>query len=60
MNVQEIQVRITNVYGQRTVYPVCDIAHKLVRLLNTKTFTRDAIGQLQALGYVFVVQPEVL
>ena len=57
---QEVQVRITNNYGSRAVYPVCDTGHKLVRLLNTKTFTPDALRQLKDLGYDFVVRSEVL
>lgn len=57
---QEIQVRITNNYGQRAVYPLCDVGHKLVRLLNAKTFTPHVIKQLKELGYDFVVKAEVL
>ena len=51
-----ITVRITNNYGQRAVYPVCDTAHKLAALIGTKTFTDRAIEQIKALGYTFQVQ----
>ena len=55
-----ITVRITNNYGSRAVYPVCDVAHKLADLIGTKTFTPRALEQIKALGYVIAVQPEVL
>lgn len=51
-----ITVRIANNYGQRAVYPVCEVARKLADLIGTKTFTDRAIDQLKALGYVFTVQ----
>lgn len=51
-----ITVRITNNYGVRAVYPVCETACKLAELIGTKTFTDRAIDQLKALGYTFQVQ----
>jgi len=51
-----ITVRITNNYGQRAVYPVCDTAKKLADLIGTKTFTDRALQQIKALGYTFQVQ----
>lgn len=51
-----ITVRITNNYGARAVYPVCETARKLADLIGTKTFTDRAVAQLKALGYVFNVE----
>ena len=51
-----ITVRITNNYGTRAVYPVCETARKLADLIGTKTFTDRAISQLKGLGYVFVIE----
>lgn len=51
-----ITVRITNNYGTRAVYPVCETARKLADLLGTKTFTDRAITQLKGLGYIFTVE----
>ena len=51
-----ITVRITNNYGNRAVYPVCDTAKKFAELIGTKTFTDRAIEQIKALGYTFTVQ----
>lgn len=59
MNTQ-LTVRITNNYGQRAVYPVCDTAKKLAALVNAKTFTDSVRKQLESLGYSFVVQQEQL
>lgn len=55
-----ITVRITNNYGQRAVYPVCETARKLADLIGTKTFTDEARAKIEALGYSFVVQPQSL
>lgn len=55
-----ILVRITNNYGSRAVYPVCDTAIKLAALVGTKTFTDRALRQIRDLGYEITVQAEVL
>jgi hypothetical protein len=53
-----ITVRITNNYGTRAVYPVCETAVKLAALIGTKTFTDRAIQQIKDLGYVITVQQQ--
>jgi len=53
-------VRITNNYGSRVVYPVCDTAHKFAALVGTKTLTPDTIKRIQDLGYAIHVQQEEL
>jgi len=55
-----ITVRITNVYGNRTVYPVCATALKLADLIGTKTFTPRAIEQIKGLGYAINVEQQAL
>jgi hypothetical protein len=55
-----ITVRITNNYGARAVYPVCETAHKLADLVGTKTFTPAALKKIEALGYAIAVQPVTL
>ena len=55
-----IHVEIKNVYGVRSVYPVCDTAKLLAQLAGTKTFTPSSIEVIKKLGYtVSVVQPVV-
>ncbi len=55
-----ITVRITNNYGQRAVYPVCEVARKLADLIGTKTFTDRAIAQIKGLGYTIAVEQQAL
>ena len=56
----ELTIRVTNVYGNRAVYPVCETAKRLTQLLGTKTFTPDAIEHLKGIGFSFVIQPQTL
>jgi hypothetical protein len=55
-----ITVRITNNFGNKAVYPVCETAHKLADLIGAKTFTDAAIKKLVNLGYALTVQPQSL
>jgi hypothetical protein len=55
-----ITVRIANNYGNRAVYPVCEVAHKLAALVNCKTFTERVLKQIQDLGYTISVQQQSL
>jgi len=55
-----ITVKITNNYGTRAVYPVCDVACKLAELIGTKTFTDRAIRQIKELGYTIAVEQQSL
>ena len=55
-----ITLRITSNFGNRAVYPVCDVSHKLADLIGTKTFTDSALKKLADLGYVITVQHQVL
>lgn len=47
----KIQVQIKQVYGNETIYPVCDISKKFAALLGTKTLPRKAIQRIKDLGY---------
>jgi len=51
-------VRITNNYGSRVVYPVCETARRFADLVGTKTLTPDTLKKIQALGYAIHVQQE--
>jgi hypothetical protein len=54
----QITIRITNNYGNRTVYPVCEVALRLADLIGTKTFTDAACKKLISLGYILNVQQQ--
>jgi len=56
----EITVRITSVYGQKTVYPVCETAKIFADIAGTKTLKPTTINSIKALGYKIVVAQEEL
>jgi hypothetical protein len=56
----EITVRITNVYGQKTVYPVCETARIFADIAGTKTLKPTTINSIKALGYTINVQAETI
>lgn len=52
-----VQVQVKNVYGNETIYPVCDKAKTFASMVGQKTLTRDNIEHIKKLGYsVEVVQ----
>ena len=55
-----ITVRITNQYGNRTVYPVCDTALLLAKLAGFKTLPQHTLETIKALGYQINVQQQTL
>lgn len=56
----EITVRITNQYGNKTVYPVCDTALLLARLAGFKTLPAHALETIKALGYQINIEQQTL
>ncbi len=56
----EITVKIKNVYGKVTVYPVCENALLFARLADTKTLTPDTIKIIKALGYEINIQAQTI
>jgi len=53
---QTIVVRIKDVYGTQTVYPVCELAIGLAALAGTKTLTPAALKIIKSLGYQIAVE----
>ncbi len=47
----EITVEIKTVYGNESIYPICNIAKGLARLAGTKTLTKNAIEIIKSIGY---------
>lgn len=56
----EITVRITNQYGNKTVYPVCETALLLAQLAGFKTLPAHALETIKKLGYKINIQPQTL
>ena len=55
----QILVSVRSVYGNQTVYPVCEKAKLFASLAKAKTLTWDAVEKIKALGYAVAVQPTV-
>lgn len=51
----ELRVKIKNVYGNETIYPVCEQAILLAEYKGQKTFTERDIKLLKKLGYSFKI-----
>lgn len=58
--IMEILVRITNNYGARAVYPVCETAQLFAQIAGTKTLKPETLNCIKALGYTINVQQEAL
>jgi hypothetical protein len=55
-----ITVRVRNVYGNRTVYPVCDKAKIFAQLAGHSTLTSATLDGIRRLGYLIEVQQELV
>ena len=55
-----IVVRIANVHGRETIYPVCHTAKLLAQLAGQKTITLPALALIGKLGYEVQVQRQSL
>lgn len=56
----EIIVKIKNVYGTDTIYPVCAYAEEFAKLAGTKTLTKAAIASIRALGFKVVLEQQTI
>jgi hypothetical protein len=55
-----IVVKIKNVYGNDTIYPVCEKARIFAALSGNKTITLHALAQIKLLGYEIAVEQKTL
>jgi hypothetical protein len=56
----EITVRITSIYGNQTIYPVCEKALLLARLAGFKTLPMHTIETIKQLGYSINIQQQTI
>lgn len=55
----KVQVQIRNVYGNETIYPLCEQAKVFASMVGQKTLTSRDIDHIKKLGYtVEVVQAQ--
>lgn len=60
MNALIAIVKIKDVYGNRTIYPVNETASVFARIAGTKTLTMPTVQKMKQLGYEVLVQNESL
>lgn len=53
---KQITVSVRQVYGNETIYPVCQSARFFAALAGTKTLTSDALRLIVAQGYDVVAE----
>ena len=56
----QITVTIREIYGIKTVYPVCITAKVFASIAGTKTLTLATLQKIEALGYSIMQQTEPL
>ena len=55
-----ITVQIKNVYGNETIYPVCEKAKAFANIAGTRTLTRHVIEQVKQMGFSITVAQQAL
>ena len=56
----KITVRVRNIYGNRTIYPVCEAAQTFARIAGTQTLPYWVITAIKKLGYAVEVEQETV
>jgi hypothetical protein len=56
----KIVVRVRNIYGNKTVYPVCDKAKIFAQIAGHSTLTSATLDGIRRLGYLIEVQQETV
>jgi hypothetical protein len=54
----QLIVRIRNVYGCPTIYPVNETASAFAKIAGTKTLSHPVLCEAEKLGFSIVVEPE--
>lgn len=60
MTMPSITIEIRTVYGNRSIYPVCDTARLFAQIAGTKTLTASALDVIRSLGYQVQVKQQTL
>jgi len=55
----KIVVRVRNIYGNKTVYPVCDKAKIFAQIAGHSTLTSATLDGIRRLGFLIEVQQTV-
>ena len=52
----KITIRITKIYGNQVIYPVCDQAKLFATIAGTRTLTPQTLDLIEKLGYTIDIQ----
>ncbi len=55
-----LTVEIKEIYGNKMVYPACELSRQFCGLLKTKTLTEDAQKIIKEMGFTFIVKSQEL
>jgi hypothetical protein len=54
----QLTVIIKTTYGTERIYPACQQSARVADLMKSKTFTRQDVNALKAIGFTFTVQQQ--
>lgn len=54
----ELRVKIKNVFGNKTIYPLCEKGILLAKFKKQITFTPSDVEMLKEIGYTFKVEAD--
>lgn len=55
-----IKIKIKNVYGNDLIYPDCAVSKAFTELTKTKTFSKEHLKTIKALGYEIKVSQQTI
>ncbi|QEL18728.1 hypothetical protein [Limnoglobus roseus] len=56
----KITVKVREVYGNKTIYPVCDKAKLFAKMLGQKTLTHSNLCLIEQIGFLIEAEQQTL
>ena len=56
----KLTVKIRQVYGNKVIYPACQLSRMVAQIAKTKTLTDDVIALLKRNGFAIEVEQQTL
>lgn len=54
-----IQVQVKTIYGNKTIYPICEKAKIFAAMVGQKTLTMQDVEHIKKLGYTVEVKQDI-
>lgn len=54
-----IQVQVKTIYGNKTIYPICEKAKIFASMVGQKTLTMQDVEHIKKLGYTVEVKQDI-